>query len=40
MKENSCFVEIQPGKDADLVIKELVGIINDVKTLGDFGVEK
>lgn len=40
MEENSGFSEILPGKDADLAIKEIGALINDIKTLGDLGVEK
>ena len=40
MDEYSGFAEVLPDKDADLAIKELGTIINDIKTLGDFGVEK
>ena len=40
MEEYSGFAEILPGKDADLAIKEIGAIINDIKTLGDFGVDK
>lgn len=40
MEENSGFAEILPGKDADLAIKEIGAIINDIKTLGDIGIEK
>ncbi len=40
MEENSGFAEILPGKDADLAIKEIGAIINDIKTLGDLGVDK
>lgn len=40
MEENSGFSEILPGKDADLAIKEVGALINDIKTLGDLGVEK
>lgn len=39
-EEYSGFAEIQPGKDADLAIKEVNTIINDIKTLGDLGIEK
>lgn len=40
VEENSGFSEILPGKDADLAIKEIGAIINDIKTLGDLGVDK
>ena len=40
LEENSGFSEILPGKDADLATKEIGAIINDIKTLGDIGVEK
>ena len=40
MDEYSGFSEVLPGKDADLAIKEIGAIINDIKTLGDFAVEK
>ena len=40
MEENSGFAEILPGKDAELATQEIGAIINDIKTLGDFGVEK
>ena len=40
MEENSGFSEILPAKDADLAIKEIGAIISDIKTLGDFGVDK
>lgn len=40
MEENSGFAEILPGKDADLAIKEIGAMINDIKTLGDIGIEK
>ena len=36
----SGFAEIQPGKDADDAIREVNTIINDIKTLGDLGIEK
>lgn len=36
----SGFDEILPSKDTDLAIKELGAVINDIKTLGDLGVEK
>lgn len=34
------FGEVLPGKDADLAIQELGALINDIKTLGDLGIEK
>ena len=40
MEEYSGFAEVIPWEDADLAIKEIGAIINDVKTLGDMGVEK
>ena len=40
MEENSGFSEILPSKDAELATQEIGAIINDIKTLGDFGVEK
>lgn len=40
MEENSGFSEILPGKDADLAISEIGALINDIKTLGDLGIEK
>ncbi len=36
----SGYDEVLPSKDTDLVIKEIGAVINDIKTLGDFGVEK
>lgn len=39
-EEYSGFAEVLPGKDADLAIKEIGTIIDDIKTLGDLGVEK
>jgi len=39
-EEFSGFTEILPWKDTDLAIKEVTTIIDDIKTLGDFGVEK
>lgn len=39
-EEFSGFTEILPWKDTDLAIKEVATIIDDIKTLGDFGVEK
>ena len=40
MDENSGFSEILPWEDADLATKEISAIINDIKTLGDMGVDK
>ncbi len=40
IEEYSGFAEVAPWKDADLAIKEIGAIIDDVKTLGDLGVEK
>ncbi len=34
------FGEVLPGKDADLAIQELGALINDIKSLGDLGIEK
>lgn len=39
-EEYSGFAEVQPGKDADQAIQEINTIINDIKTLGDLGIEK
>ena len=39
-EEFSGFTEILPWKDTDLAIKEVSTIIDDIKTLGDFGVDK
>lgn len=39
-EEYSGFAEVLPDKDTDLAIKEIGAIINDIKTLGDLGVEK
>lgn len=39
-EEYSGFAEVQPGKDADAAIREINTIINDIKTLGDLGIEK
>lgn len=39
-EEYSGFAEVMPGKDAELAIKEVGAIIDDIKTLGDLGVEK
>lgn len=36
----SGYDEVLPSNDTDLVIKEIGAVINDIKTLGDFGVEK
>lgn len=38
--EYSGFAEVKPGKDADKAIREINTIINDIKTLGDLGIEK
>lgn len=40
MDEYSGFAEVLPNRDADLAIKELGAIINDIKTLGDLSIEK
>lgn len=39
-EEFSGFTEILPWEDTDLAIKEVATIIDDIKTLGDMGVEK
>jgi len=39
-EEYSGFAEVQPGKDADQAIREINTIINDIKTLGDLGIDK
>lgn len=39
-EEFSGFTEILPWEDTDLAIEEVATIIDDIKTLGDFGVEK
>lgn len=39
-EEFSGFSEIMPAKDTELAIKEVATIIDDIKTLGDLGVEK
>ena len=39
-EEFSGFTEILPWEDTDLAIKEVATVIDDIKTLGDFGVEK
>lgn len=36
----SGFAEVLPGKDVELAIKEVGTIVDDIKTLGDLGVEK
>ena len=39
-EEFSGFDEILPWEDTDLAIKEVATIIDDIKTLGDFAIEK
>lgn len=39
-EEFSGFTEILPWEETDLVIKEIATVIDDIKTLGDFGVDK
>ena len=39
-EEYSGFAEVLPGKDADQAIREINTLINDIKTLGDLGIEK
>ncbi len=39
-EDYSGFDEILPSKDTDLAIKEIGAVINDIKTLGDLGIEK
>ena len=39
-EEFSGFTEILPWEDTDLAIEEVATVIDDIKTLGDFGVEK
>ena len=36
----SGYDEVLPSKDTDLVIKEIGAVINDIKTLGDIGIDK
>lgn len=36
----SGFDDVLPGEDVDFVIKEIGAMIDDIKTLGDFGIEK
>lgn len=39
-EEYSGFAEVMPGRDVEVAIKEIGTIIDDIKTLGDLGVEK
>ena len=38
--DHTGYTEILPDADAELSIRELGAIINDIQKLGDFGVEK
>ncbi|MBR5827101.1 MAG: zinc ribbon domain-containing protein [Clostridia bacterium] len=39
-EEHTGYTEVLPEADAEKSIRELFAVINDIKTLGDFGIEK
>lgn len=39
-EEHTGYTEVLPEDDAEKSIRELFAVINDIKTLGDFGIEK
>ena len=38
--ENTGYNEVLPGDDAELCIREINAMVNDIQKLGDFGIEK
>ena len=39
-EEHTGYTEVLPEADAEKSIREIGAVINDIKTLGDFGIEK